>query len=34
MAETDVHRDDMVDMIQMLKDHFADEPMFTCLAIC
>jgi Uma2 family endonuclease len=25
MAETDVHRDDMVDVIQMLKDHFADE---------
>ena len=25
MAETDVHRDDMVDMIQMLKDHFAQE---------
>jgi Uma2 family endonuclease len=24
MAETDVHRDDMVDAIQMLKDHFAD----------
>jgi Uma2 family endonuclease len=24
MAETDVHRDDMVDVIQMLKDHFAD----------
>jgi Uma2 family endonuclease len=23
MAETDVHRDDMVDLIQMLKDHFA-----------
>ena len=26
MAETDVHRDDMVDVIQMLRDHFADEP--------
>ena len=26
MAETDVHRDDMVDVIQMLKDHFADHP--------
>jgi len=26
MAETDVHRDDMVDVIQMLKDHFADQP--------
>jgi Uma2 family endonuclease len=24
MAESDVHRDDMVDLIQMLKDHFAD----------
>jgi Uma2 family endonuclease len=24
MAETDVHRDEMVDVIQMLKDHFAD----------
>jgi Uma2 family endonuclease len=26
MAETDVHRNDMVDMIQMLKDHFAVVP--------
>jgi Uma2 family endonuclease len=26
MAETDLHRDDMVDAIQMLKDHFADQP--------
>ena len=26
MAETDVHRDDMVDLIQMLKDDFADHP--------
>ena len=26
MAETDVHRDDMVDVIQMLKDHYADQP--------
>jgi Uma2 family endonuclease len=26
MAETDVHRDDMVDVIQMLRDHFADHP--------
>lgn len=26
MAETDVHRDDMVDVIQMLKDHFAEYP--------
>jgi Uma2 family endonuclease len=25
MAETDVHRDDMVDTIQMLKDHYADQ---------
>ena len=25
LAETDVHRDDMVDLIQMLKDHFANE---------
>ena len=25
MAETDLHRDDMIDTIQMLKDHFADE---------
>ena len=25
MAETDLHRDDMVDVIQMLKDHFARE---------
>jgi Uma2 family endonuclease len=25
MAETDVHRDDMVDVIQMLRDHFAGE---------
>jgi Uma2 family endonuclease len=23
MAETDIHRDDMIDMIQTLKDHFA-----------
>jgi Uma2 family endonuclease len=27
MAETDIHRDDMVDLIQTLKDHFAAEPM-------
>ena len=26
MAETDVHRDDMVDLIQMLKGEFADHP--------
>jgi hypothetical protein len=26
MAETDVHRDEMVHVIQMLKDHFADHP--------
>jgi Uma2 family endonuclease len=26
MAESDVHRDDMVDLIQMLKDEFADWP--------
>jgi Uma2 family endonuclease len=26
MAETDVHRDDMVDLIQMLRDHFALDP--------
>jgi Uma2 family endonuclease len=26
MAETDMHRDDMVDTIQMLKDHYADQP--------
>jgi Uma2 family endonuclease len=26
MAETDVDRDDMVDLIQMLKDDFADHP--------
>jgi Uma2 family endonuclease len=26
MAETDAHRDDMVDVIQMLRDHFADRP--------
>jgi Uma2 family endonuclease len=25
MAETDLHRGDMVDLIQMLKDHFADQ---------
>jgi Uma2 family endonuclease len=25
MAETDVHRDDMVDVIQMLKNHYADQ---------
>ncbi len=27
MAETDVHRDDMMDLIQTLKDHFAREAM-------
>ena len=26
MAETDLHRDDMVDTIQMLQDFFADRP--------
>ena len=26
MAETDIHRDDMVDLIETLKDHFAAEP--------
>ncbi len=27
MAETDVHRDEMVDLIQALKRHYADDPM-------
>jgi Uma2 family endonuclease len=27
MAETEIHRDDMVDLIQTLKEHFAAEPM-------
>lgn len=27
MAETDIHRDDMVDLIETLKDHFAADPM-------
>jgi Uma2 family endonuclease len=27
MAETDLHRDDMTDLIQSLKDHFALDPM-------
>jgi Uma2 family endonuclease len=27
MAETDIHRRDMVDLIQTLEDHFATEPM-------
>jgi Uma2 family endonuclease len=27
MAETEIHRDDMVDLIQTLNDHFAAEPM-------
>jgi Uma2 family endonuclease len=27
MAETDIHRDDMTDLIQTLKDHFAADPM-------
>jgi Uma2 family endonuclease len=27
MAETEIHRDDMVDLIQTLKDYFAAEPM-------
>jgi Uma2 family endonuclease len=26
MAETDVHRQDMVDLIETLQDHFADDP--------
>jgi Uma2 family endonuclease len=26
MAETDIHRDDMVDLIETLKDHFAADP--------
>jgi Uma2 family endonuclease len=26
MAETDIHRDDMIDVIEVLKDHFADRP--------
>ncbi|NJN67568.1 MAG: Uma2 family endonuclease, partial [Chloroflexaceae bacterium] len=26
MAETDVHRQEMMDLIQMLTDHFADDP--------
>ena len=28
MAETDVHRDLMVDFIQMLQHHFRDEPVY------
>ena len=28
MAETDVHRDLMVDSIQMLQHHFRDEPVY------
>ena len=27
MAETDIHRDDMIDLIQTLQDYFAAEPM-------
>ncbi|MFI5458634.1 MAG: Uma2 family endonuclease [Isosphaerales bacterium] len=27
MAETDVHRDDMTDLIQTLQDYFVDDPM-------
>jgi len=27
MAETELHRDDMIDLIQTLQDHFADEDM-------
>jgi Uma2 family endonuclease len=27
MAETEIHRDDIVDLIQTLKDHFVAEPM-------
>jgi len=27
MAETDVHRDDMTDLIQTLQDYFADDPL-------
>jgi Uma2 family endonuclease len=27
MAETEIHRDDMVDLIQTLKDYFVSEPM-------
>ena len=26
MAETDLHRNEMIDVIQMLDDHFADQP--------
>ena len=26
MAETDMHRDDMVDVIETLRHHFADDP--------
>lgn len=26
MAETDVHRQDMIDLIETLQDHFADDP--------
>lgn len=26
MAETELHRDDMIDVIEVLKDHFADRP--------
>jgi len=27
MAENEIHRDDMMDLIQSLQDYFADEPM-------
>ena len=27
MGETDIHRENMTDLIQTLKDHFADDPM-------
>ena len=31
MAETEIHRDDMMDLIQTLQDYFAEEPM-VCVA--
>ena len=27
MAETEIHRDDMIDLIQTLQHHFADAPL-------
>ncbi len=34
MAETEIHRDDMIDLIQTLQDHFAETRWFASPATC